>query len=511
MQPTDVHLDDAQLSIEQVVAVARHGAAVSFSAAYEARVDAAAALVTKFVADRRVVYGVTTGFGDNYTETISPEDTRRLQENIIVSHAVSVGAPIPDEQVRAILVTMLGHLGRGYSGTRLQTLELVRELLNRGVTPVVPGSGSLGYLALEAHIALVLIGRGRARFGGAVLPGADALHAAGLSPIRLEAKEGLTLLNGIMSVTGIAALAVHDATSALRHADVIGALSFEALRGTTRALDPRLHALRRAPEQQRSASTIARLLDGSSLAERHRDHRVQDPYLIRAMPQLHGSVARAFGDAATIVDEALGSLGDNPVLFGDGSGDGDAVMGGNFDATSIGLAMDSLKAAAAVLAHHSERRVDRMVNSTVSELPPFLAGNPGLDNGLMIPQYTAAALVMEIRGEASPATIDSIPTSAGQEDPISNAYLATQQATRTVDRLRYVLAIELLTAAQATDLLDSIDASSPALAAVRTRVRRDVPFAEHDRAFGEDIETLYALVCSDELIEITGTPTIGAP
>ena len=494
-----VLLDDAPLTVDQVVAVARHGAVVRFSDGYARRVDAAADLVTRFLDDRTVVYGVTTGFGDNYTETIAPEDALRLQENIIVSHAVSVGAPIPEDQVRAILVVMLAHLGAGRSGTRLETLELVRALLEEHVTPVVPGCGSLGYLALEAHIALVLTGRGRATVDGAVVSGAEALRRRGLTPVRLRAKEGLTLLNGIMSITAVAALVTHDLRRAVRQADVIGALAFESLRGTTRALDPRVHALRRYPEQATSARNLVRLLEGSAIAELHRDHRVQDPYLLRALPQLHGSVRRSFDDAARVVDESLGSVGDNPLLFPE---HGDAVMAGNFDGTSVGLAMDAVKAAAAVLAHHSERRTDRMVNSTVSELPPFLASTPGLNNGLMIPQYTAAALVLEMRGEVSPASVESIPTSAGQEDPVSNAHLAAQQAYRSVDRLQYVLAIELLAAAQAADLLeDEVGVSgSPALRAVRDTVRRLVPTAPVDREFGRDIEALRTFLTSDDLV-----------
>jgi histidine ammonia-lyase len=524
MQITEVVLDDEPLTVEQVVAVARHGASVRFSGRYEQRVRAAADMVTRFVDERRIVYGVTTGFGDNVTETIAPEDTLRLQENIIVSHAVSVGAPLPEDQVRAILVTMLAHLGRGYSGTRLATLELVRELLNRRVTPVVPGSGSVGYLALEAHIALVLIGRGRAVVGQTAVvgsgaaaqsgasvvstprPGADALAHVGLTPVRLAAKEGLTLISGIMSISGMAALVVHDAHRAALHADVIGALSFEALRGTTRAFDPRVQALRRHPSQAVAARNLRRLLDGSARAERHRDHRVQDAYLLRAMPQLHGSVRRAFEDATRIIDESLGSLGDNPVLFEDETdggvaGGGAAVSGGNFDGTSVALAMDSLKAAAAVLAHLTERRVERMVNGAVSELPPFLTPDPGLNNGLMIPQYTAAALVMEMRGEVFPASVDSIPTSAGQEDPVSNAHLAVQQASRAVERLRSVQAIELLAAAQASDLLDVPEGSSPALEAVRGLVRSRVPFAPVDREFGQDLEVLTDLLATSELVD----------
>lgn len=497
-----VRLGDGALSLEQIVAVARHGARVEFSDEYERRVEAASALVDTFLDENRVIYGVTTGFGDNYKETIDPADARKLQENIIISHAVSVGAPIPDEQVRAIQLVMLAQLGQGHSGTALATLELIRQLLNMGISPAVPGEGSVGYLALEAHMALVLIGRGRAVVDGEVLSGAEALRHAGLEPVVLKAKEGLTLTNGIASVTGIASLVAYDARRLSLTADVVGSLSFEALRGTTRAYDARVQALRRHPEQAAAARNLLRILEDSPLAERHRDHRVQDPYLLRAMPQLHGAVKRSFADASCVVEEALESVGDNPVLFGDGQGGGEAVMVGNFDATFVGLAMDGTKAAAAVLAQHSERRTDRMVNSAFSELPPFLAPNPGLNNGLMIPQYTAAALVMEMRGEVSPATVDSVPTSANQEDPVSNAYLATQQAFRAMHKLNYVLAIELVAAAQAVDLLGLPQQSSPVLLGVRRLVRTVIPFAEVDREFGDDLEKAAEMLASNELLGV---------
>jgi Histidine ammonia-lyase len=503
-----VRLGDGALSLEQIVAVARHGARLEFSEEYERRVEAASALVDTFLDENRVIYGVTTGFGDNYKKTIDPADARKLQENIIISHAVSIGAPLPDEQVRAIQVVMLAQLGQGHSGTALTTLELIRQLLNVGVSPVVPGEGSVGYLALEAHMALVLIGRGRAVVDGEILPGAEALRRKGLAPVVLKAKEGLTLTNGIASVTGIASLVAHDAQRLSLTADVVGALSFEALRGTTRAYDARVQALRRHPEQAAAARNLLRILEGSSLAERHRDHRVQDPYLLRAMPQLHGAVKRSFADASRVVEEALESVGDNPVLFGDGRGGGDAVMVGNFDATFVGLATDGIKAAAAVLAQHSERRTDRMVNSAFSELPPFLAPDPGLNNGLMIPQYTAAALVMEMRGEVSPASVDSVPTSANQEDPVSNAYLATQQAYRAMHKLTYILAIEVVAAAQAVDLLDLPHQSSPALQGVRQLVRTEIPFAAEDREFGEDIVKAAEMLVSDALLDMVES-TIG--
>lgn len=487
--PRPVVLGDRPITTEELVAVARHGAAVEFSPLYVERVLRARRLVDRFVDEERVIYGVTTGFGDNYKKHIPTAQARQLQRNIVESHAVSVGAPLDEEVVRAIQVTMLSGLGSGHAGTSLETLELIRQLLNNRICPIAPGEGSVGYLSVEAHLARVLIGEGRATTASGIKSGADALQEFGLAPVVLGAKEGLTLTNGTHSVTAIAALVAHDAVRLARVADVISALSMEALRGTVNALDPRIHAMKAHPEQARVARNLSRLLEGSAIAERFRGYRVQDPYSLRAIPQIHGGAKRSIIDAVRVINEELESVGDNPVIIPEGD-DGVALMGANFDSTFTGLAADSIVNALTVLAKISERRTDRMVNGAISELPPFLATDPGIDNGYMIAQYTSAALVMEMRSLASPASADSIPTSANQEDTVSNAYYATTKARSAVGKLEYILAIEAMCAVQALDLAAFAEHSSPALASLRHEVRAIVPPVTGDRYFGDDIENL---------------------
>jgi histidine ammonia-lyase len=487
-----VSLGDGDITIEEFVAVARHRARVEFAPAYVDRVRRSRKLIERFLAENRLIYGVTTGFGDNVSKVISPQDAEALQRNIVLSHAVSVGEPLRAEVVRAIQLMELVGLGQGYSGTSLEALTLIRDLLNNGVTPYVPGEGSVGYLSPEAHMALVLIGEGRAWVGDELLGGAAALSRAGLEPVTLGCKEGLTLTNGTHSVNGIAALAIYDAIEAAKVADVAAAMSLEALRGTINAFDPRLHTMKRHPEQSAVASNVRRILAGSEIIEKFRDYRVQDTYNLRAIPQMHGGAKRALKDASKVIEDELRSVGDNPVIFPEGD-DGTALMGANFDSTFVGIQADLMVNAMTVLAKISERRTDRMVNSAFSELPPFLSPEPGLHNGYMIPQYTAAALYMEMKAACVPASADSVPTSANQEDPVSNAYLAVTKAYELTGKLRYVLAIELMCSAQAHDLLDAGRASEASDAVYRA-VRAVVPTVADDRFFGDDIERLQRLV-----------------
>ena len=325
-----------------------------------------------------------------------------------------------------------------------------------------------------------------------MLTGAAALERAGLKPVTLGCKEGLTLTNGTHSVNGIAVLATYDAIEAAKAADVAAAVSLEALRGTINAFDPRLQTMKRHPEQSAVAANVRRILAGSEIVEKFRDYRVQDTYSLRAIPQMHGGAKRALKDALKVVEDELHSVGDNPVIFPEGD-DGVALMGANFDSTFVGIQADLMVTSMTVLAKISERRTDRMVNSAFSELPAFLSPNPGLHNGYMIPQYTAAALYMEMKAASMPASVDSVPTSANQEDPVSNAYLAATKAYQLARKLRYVLAIELMCAAQAHDLLDAGRASEASNAVYQT-VRSAVPPVVQDRFFGDDIERLQQLV-----------------
>ncbi|WP_328327943.1 MULTISPECIES: HAL/PAL/TAL family ammonia-lyase [unclassified Streptomyces] len=495
-----VTLGEEPITIEQFVAVARYGARVEFDAAYVDRVRKSRALVERFLAENRLVYGVTTGFGDNVTEVIDPADAEELQRNIVRSHAVSVGEPLPTEIVRAIALMELVGLGEGYSGIRIETLELIRRMLNAGVTPHVPGEGSVGYLAPEAHMALVLLGEGRAWCGGELLPGAEALTRIGEQPTRLGCKEGLSLTNGTHSVTAIAVLATYDANLVATTADVAASVSVQALKGSVRAYDARLQERKRHPEQGAVAENLRRLTDASEISTEFLDHRLQDSLCIRGIPQMHGGAKRTLAQAREVVIEELHSVGDNPVIHPEGE-DGVALMGANCDSTFVGLQADAMVNAMTVLAKMSERRTDRMVNSNLSELPAFLAPRPGLNSGYMIVQYTAAALTMELRGMAVPASADSVPTSAHQEDSVSNAYLAALKAYRATRKLGYVIAIEMMCAVQALDLL-APHAPSPAAEALRARIRETVPTVSEDRVFHADMEHIAELVRSGKALRV---------
>ncbi|WP_031466349.1 HAL/PAL/TAL family ammonia-lyase [Sciscionella sediminilitoris] len=495
---SSVALGEKPVTITEFVAVARYHARVEFTESYVDRVRASRALIERFLAENRLIYGVTTGFGDNFTEVIAPEDAAELQANIVRSHAVSVGEPLPGEVVRAIWLMELIGLGKGYSGTGPETLELIRTLLNADVLPYVPGEGSVGYLGPEAHMALLLIGEGRAWLDGELLDGAEVLRRVGARPIRFGCKEGLSLTNGTHSVTAIGVLAAHDANLAGQTADIAAGLSLQALKGTVRALDPRLHAVKRHPEQAGVAANLRRITENSPLSEEFLDYRLQDTYSLRGIPQMHGGAKRALHQAWTVVEEELDSVGDNPIIVPE-DGDGIALMGANFDSTYVGIQSDAMTNALTVLAKIAERRTDRMVNSNFSELPAFLAPDPGLHNGFMIAQYTSAALSMELQGMASPASARTVPTSANQEDPVSNAYSAALSAYRAAGKLGYILAIELLCAAQAFDLL-APRRPSPVSEAVKELIRSAAPEVTGDRVFHGDIEAIREFVRHGEVL-----------
>ena len=328
-------------SLEQVVAVARYGAKVEFSAEYRARVNACRAHVERFSREGKAIYGITTGLGDNCRKFIPEEDRVKIQRNHILAHTVSVGEPLCEEGVRAMMFVMLLHFGSGHTGFRLETLELIKELLNRNITPRVPKHGSVGYLGLESHIGMVLIGEGRAWYEGELLSGAEALERAGLQPAVLGSKEGLTLVSGTTSVTALACLAYYDGTVLARTADVSGAFSLEMLKGTLKAMDERLMRARPHPGQMQTAENIRHILSGSRIAEKYRDYRVQDALSLRCMPQLHGAVKKTLKDGLESIDIELNSSVDNPLIFEE-NGEAEALMGCNADGTYLGMASDFL-------------------------------------------------------------------------------------------------------------------------------------------------------------------------
>jgi histidine ammonia-lyase len=494
-----IALDGTSLTLEALSAIAREGARVMLDPAARARVAAARAVVDRVAAGDAPAYGINTGFG-SFAEVRVPHDAlTALQRNLLRSHAAGVGDPLPPPTVRATMALRANVLACGYSGVRVETLEALIALINAGVQPLVPRRGSVGAsgdLAPLAHLALVLVGEGEVIGPDGVRPGADALRTAGLAPVSLEAKEGLALINGTQPSTAVAALALLDAERLARVADVAAALSIDGLRGSTRPFDPRIHAARPHEGQRRSAATIAALMAGSAINASHADcGRVQDAYSMRCAPQVHGAARDALAHVRRTLAIELNAATDNPMVFG---ADGDILSGGNFHGAPVAVAADLLALAMTQLATISERRSDRLVNPASSGLPPFLTRQGGVESGLMMAQVTAAALTSELKGLAHPASADSIPTSGNKEDHVSMSMAAALKAERAVALARQVIAIELLCAAQAIDLLAPL-ATSHALARVHAIIRARVPALEADRPPAPDIVALDALIASGAL------------
>lgn len=494
-----VVLGDKSISLEEFIAVARYKSSVSFSDNFVNRVEASRKLVEKFLNEKRVVYGLTTGFGDNCNKIISLEDTVTLQKNILRSHACSVGEPLESEVVRGILLMMLLNLGQGYSGVRLQTLECIRDILNSDIIPFAPSHGSVGYLAPEAHISLVFIGEGKAFYKEKLIEGIDALNSAGIKPVELNSKEGLALVSGTTSVTAMAALALYDAIQGAKTADIAGAMSLEALKGTIKAFDLRLQSVRPHKEQENTARNVLKILEDSEIANQYKDYRLQDALSLRCIPQLHGAAKKTIKDAKSTIETEMNSCCDNPIIYPYGD-DGIALMGCNADGSYVGIEADSLCIAMANLAKMSERRIDRLVNHHVSELPAFLIEKSGLNNGFMIPQYTAAGLLGEIRVLCHPSTIDNTPTCANQEDYVSMGYNAARKAYQVSKLFQHILAIEVLTAAQALEFLKPIKPST-ATGKVYRLIRESVERLEEDRFMYPDMMNVYEAIHHGYLIE----------
>ena len=483
-------VDGESLTLAAIAEVARRARPVCLARRARERLAAGRRRVEEAVASGEILYGVTTGFGKLADVAISSADARRLQENLIRSHAAGVGPALPVPVVRAMMLLRANALARGYSGVRPELVEMLLAMLNRGVHPVVPSRGSLGAsgdLAPLAHLALVLIGRGEAEVAGERLPGAEALARAGLAPLELAPKEGLALINGTQAMTALGSLAVEEGLYLAAVADVAGALTLQALRGIPAAFDPRIHALRPHPGQQAAAAHLRRLLAGSRLVTRPGEVRVQDAYALRCMPQVHGAVRDALTHAATVLVTEANAVTDNPLVFPDG----DVLSGGNFHGEPVALVLDYAAAALAELGNIAERRIERLVNPQLSGLPAFLTRQGGLHSGLMLAQYTAAALVSENKTLAVPASVDSIPSSANQEDHVSMGMISALKLWRVVEHTRYILAIELLCAAQALEFVGPAGLS-PATAAAYRAVREAVPPLAGDRELAPDIEALAA-------------------
>jgi histidine ammonia-lyase len=492
-----VVLDGGPLALADVAAVAREGARVSVGAAGARRVDAARRFVDDVAGTEAPIYGITTGVGKLKDLVIPPDQRDELQRNLVLSHAGGVGAPLSEVETRAMMLLLAASLARGASGVRHEVLDLVVGCLNARVHPVVPEQGSVGSsgdLAPLAHVAACLIGEGDAWRNGGTTPAREALRDAGLAPVRLRAKEGLALLNGTHLMAAIGTLAVLDAGRLASLADVTGAMSLEALMGTNTAFDARIHALRPHAGQQASAANLRALTADSGIIASHHDcTRVQDAYSLRCMPQVHGAAREAIAFARGVLERELASVTDNPLVFAE---DRQVLSGGNFHGEPLGLALDLLAIGLAQLGGIAERRVDRLVNPLVSEgLPAFLSPSGGLNSGYMIAQYVAAALASELKTLAHPASVDSIPTSALQEDYNSMGAGAALKVRRALANVRQIVAIELLLAAQALDFRAPL-APGRGSAAAHRAVRARVPALTADRYLKADLDAALA-ACAD--------------
>ena len=494
-----------RLTLADVVAVARGGAPVRLAASAVERVRAGRAFVERISAENRTVYGVTTGFGHLSSVKIAPDQLAELQRNLIRSHSSGVGEPFDIATTRAVLLLLANSLARGHSGVRVELLDLLLALLNADVTPVVPKRGSVGAsgdLAPLAHLSLVLIGEGEAWHAGERLPGGEALRRAGLAPIELSAKEGLALINGTHVMEANGALAIADAWRLLRAAEVAVAMSLEALLGSYVPLDARIHALRPQRGQAMVAARLRTLLDGSEINPSHADcGRVQDPYTLRCAPQVLGAARDALAYCEQVFAAELGAVTDNPLIFPD---DGDVLTGGNFHGQPLALALDMLAVTLAQVASFSERRTYSLRgphewDTGPSRIPLFLTPQPGLNSGYMIAQYAAAALVNEIKILAHPASIDSIPTSAGMEDFVSMGATAAIKARQALDLAYRVVAIELICAAQGLDFRLPLQPGK-GVAAAYAAVRGIAPSLTTDRPPSPEIEAL-ATALQDGLLD----------
>jgi len=518
-----VVLTGADLSVGDVEAVARRGAEAVLDPAARSRMERSRAVVEALVDEGAVVYGVTTGVGALADRSIDRADAERLQVNLLVSHAAGVGAPLPREVVRAMLLLRANTLALGFSGARPMVAERMLELLRLGIHPVVPAQGSVGAsgdLAPLAHLALPLIGRGQVELNGQTIPALVALQESGLEPLALGAKEGLAILNGTQLMSALAALVAVDAARLMCTASVAAAMSVEALLGTDIAFAAAYQATRPHPGQVAVAAELRWLLRASTLQRSHRAsaHKVQDPYSLRCVPQVHGAVRDALDHLGRVLAIEMNAATDNPLIFPDGggvdastraTGGGRVLSGGNFHGEPIALALDFAKLALAELGSISERRIALLLDPNLNGgLPAFLGSASGLESGLMLLQYTAAALASENKGLANPASADSIPTSANQEDHVSMGPIAGRQARLVVEHVERIVAIELLCAARALDLrLASLPGTSPGagVAAAHAAIREVVRPWEGDREPGPDLEAVTRLVREGRLSRLAET------
>lgn len=504
-----IFLDGSSLTIEQIHKVVFENITIELSPKGVEQVQKSREYVEKIIEEGKIVYGITTGFGKFSDVFISNENTSQLQLNLIISHACGVGEPFSLEVAKTMMLLRANSLSKGYSGITMDTLDLLIQLINKNIIPIIPSQGSLGAsgdLAPLSHMALVLLGRGEAHYQSRTMSGKEALELAGLKPVELKAKEGLALINGTQAMTACGSLAIQKANDIKKIADLIASLTNEGLNGIIDAYDPKIAEIRPHQGQKDSAENLRMILAGSKLTTRQGEVRVQDPYTLRCIPQVHGGSREAIDYVERVVNTEINSVTDNPLIFTE---QGEIISGGNFHGQPMAIALDTLAIAISEFANISERRIERLVNPQLSGgLPPFLIEEGGLNSGFMIPQYVAASLVSENKGLSTPASVDSIPSSANQEDHVSMGTIAARKALRVIENTINVFAIELLCAVQALDFND-VDKMSPVTKKVYQLVRSRVSKLTKDRELHIDIKECAEIINSREILKcIEGLVTL---
>lgn len=497
-----VILGQGKLSIEDVVNVCRNGFKVEVADEAIARMQKARDLVERYVNEGKISYGITTGFGKFSDVSISKEETEELQKNLIISHSCGVGNPLSIENARAIMLLRVNNFTRGHSGVRISTADKIVELLNKGVTPFIPEKGSLGAsgdLAPLSHMVLVLLGLGKAYYNGELYEGKVALEKAGIEPLAsLSSKEGLALINGTQAMTGIGAITIYDAINLMKHLDIAASLTMESLNGIRCAMDHKLHEVRGHQGQIDSAKNILRIIDGSSSITNQGDVRVQDPYTLRCTPQVHGASKDALNYVKEKIEIEINAVTDNPIIFPDFD---QVLSGGNFHGQPMALPFDFLGIALAEMANISERRLERLVNPNLNfGLPAFLVENGGVNSGFMIVQYSAAALVSENKVLAHPASVDSIPSSANQEDHVSMGTIASRKAKEIMENARKVIAMEILAACQGIDLR-KVEKLGKGSKVAYDIVRDKVSYYDKDRVMYLDINKVEEIIMTNAIVD----------
>lgn len=498
-----IKVDGNTLTINDVINVSKHSEKVHLCKLSEDRIIKSREFVDQVIAEGKTVYGITTGFGELANKFIQPELTEKLQENFVRSHSVGVGTPLDETTVRAMMLLRLNALAKGHSGVRLEVINTLVEMLNKKVYPYIPCQGSVGAsgdLAPLAHLALTMVGEGECFVNNERVISEKVLKGNGIKPIKLKAKEGLGLTNGTQLMAAIGCLSLNHAKLLVKNAQIAAAMSLEALKGTAKAFDEKIHLLRPHSGQVRCAENMRNIVEGSRIIASHKNcHKVQDAYTLRCIPQVYGAVMDTIDFVEKTLTIEINSATDNPLIFPE---KGEAISGGNFHGEPLAFAMDYLGIVISEIGNISERTIDRLVNPYKSGLPPFLTTNDGLNSGFMIAQYTAASLVSENKVLAHPASVDSIPTSAGQEDHVSMGPISARHARDIINNVENVIAVEMLTAAQGIDFWKEEPGNGTKIA--HEIIRKHIPFLDEDRILYKDMETARNLINNGTIVnEVT--------